>query len=430
MVYKKEYTDKQYRKWLYTPFSSSFGVSEDKVLNWFFKRHPPIINRFGLTKSNMKNTYLKLVKKELGSGAYVTFLGILVAEGATGGIGWINNIQRFGSPYQQLKEDLNKMKGAIKHPHSFPINDSAPETGGTRLNKVAYEIYKHLPSGSIGGYYMTFTLAGNACCWANAWARTQYFGNPYDQIIDMIKSLGGKPFNGKNEGGTGGNGGTGLEGLPNLPRAVYLNNSEFTILGVHFKRYKNWLFIHYPFNINGSFSGSDSSSDSGTVSSKVKKEQKIVKSFGSKRFVYEQYRPQRDPNQVGWADCSGLAGWIMHTVYPAMWNHGYINTGTILAYAKAHKLVLWHGSQYEFSRKQIKNIKAGDFFVMGNEPSCGAGNYSHVVFCYEGSGAKAKVISQEGPFGARTTYRWPMTKFVNHWWPYSEHPYFYHCRTK
>ena len=40
------------------------------------------------------------------------------------------------------------------------------------------------------------------------------------------------------------------------------------------------------------------------------------------------------------------------------------------------------------------------------------------------------MISQEGPFGARTTYKWTVNKFVNHWWYKSEHPYFNLCRTK
>ena len=430
MALRKKYTDKQYKKFLYTPMASSYGCSEDKILDYFFAHRPPIVANFGLTKSNMKTLYLPLVKKEIGKGAYTIFLGYVLAEGATGNIGWINNRSRYGSPYQQLEQDLALINSCLNNPHLYGLNQWAPETGVIPINATGKAIYNNLPKRSTGAMYMQLTLAGNASCWnTRAMNGGYYFGNPYDYIIDMIKACGGKPFSGVNDSGTGGDSGTGLEGLPKLPKKVYLNNSEFSVLGVKFKRYKNWLFIHYPFNVDGTYNGSEDN-DTGDLSDKVKKEVAIVNSFGDRKFVYEQYRPAQNPNKVGWADCSGLVGWILHTVYPSMWNNGYINTGTILAYCRAHKMVVWSGSQEQFSRSEIKNIQAGDFIVMGNEPTCGAGDYSHVAFCYSGKGPSAKMISQEGPFGVRTTYKNTVNHFVNHWWYKSEHPYFNLCRTK
>lgn len=192
--------------------SSTFGVSEDKCLDWFFRKHPPLINYYGLTKSNMKSIYLPYLKKELGKGAYTTFLGIVVAEGATGTLGWINYTYRYGGGLNALHQDVAYMKALLRS-KKFGLNHWAPETGSCTLQKDAYTTFNSLHKGDIGMYYMQATLAGNACVWAHSWALTQYFGNPYDLIIDMIKSMGGHPFNAKNDGGSGSQGGNGGSGI-------------------------------------------------------------------------------------------------------------------------------------------------------------------------------------------------------------------------
>ena len=63
MALRKKYTDKQYKKFLYTPMASSYGCSEGKILDYFFAHRPPIVSNFGLNKANMESIYLQLVKK-------------------------------------------------------------------------------------------------------------------------------------------------------------------------------------------------------------------------------------------------------------------------------------------------------------------------------------------------------------------------------
>lgn len=436
MALRKKYTDNQYKKFLYTPYSSSYGCSEGKILNYFFTHHPPIINNFGLTKSNMESTYIPLIKRRLGSGAYTVFLGYVVQEGATGGIGWINNRARYGSPYQQLEQDLALIRSCGRNPKLFGLNQSAPETGFIPINATGKRIYNGLPKYSTGSFYMQLTLAGNACCWNSRAANGgYYFGNPYDGIIDMIKACGGKPFARMNDGGsgTGGDSASGLDEKIQLPKSIYLNNSKFTFLGVHFKRYKNWIFIKYPFadllNVNRSGNHPDSGTSGAgkdTDKSKLEKALKQYYYLCGRNYEYANRRPQQNPRVVGWADCSGMVGYILHTVYPRMWAGGYINTATMYNYASSHNLIVWHGSQTQLIR-DMDVVKQGDFILMGNTPNTGAGLASHVVWVYGGSGASAKVCSMEGPGWLKH----PLHYFLKNWWlPYSEHPYMYVCRLK
>lgn len=215
-----------------------------------------------------------------------------------------------------------------------------------------------------------------------------------------------------------------------MPKAIYLNNSSFTFLGVHFSRVRNWLFIKYPFSDllgNGSSSsegGSSSSSGGSGDSAKYKKAKKIFDYLSGRGYVYANIRPQRNPRAVGWADCSGMVGYILHTVYPRMWAGGYINTSTILQYCRAHKMVAWHGSQNQLI-KHMSVVKQGDIIVMGADPSCGAGLMSHVVWVYSGNGANAKVCSMEG----NGWLKHPLHYFLKNWWlPHK--PYMYVCRLK
>ena len=432
MTAKKQYTDAQYKKFLYTPFSSSYGCSEDRIINWLLSAHPPIVSNFGLNRSNLKNTYFPYIKKHLGKGAYTIFTGILCAEGATGGIGWINYTARYGSPYNQLKQDVVYIKGLLRSKYAG-LNQWAPEMGHVSVNATGQKIFRGLPKYSTGMYYMQATLAGNICCWNSYYTNGpagSYPGNPYDYIINMIKKCGGKPFAGLNDGGsgTGGNGGSGSDELIKLPKAVYLNNSEFSVLGVHFRRYRNWLFIKYPFNVSGvgGDGGSGGSDAKGSSEDLYKKVLKVYNATHGHGLVYRMWRPAGDPDKTGWSDCSGMVGWLFHTIYPSLWNYGRINTGTILAFAKRKNAVVWHGSQAELI-KHMDVVKHGDYIVMGNEPTCGAGIYSHVVWCYEGDGANAKICSME-PAG---WLKHPLHYFLKNWWvPVTEHPYMYVCRLK
>ena len=76
MPSKKEYTNEEYTKFLTTPYSSDFGISEDKIISTFMSSSSTAQKRsaYGVTADNLKSTYIPYIKKELGSGAYVLFL--------------------------------------------------------------------------------------------------------------------------------------------------------------------------------------------------------------------------------------------------------------------------------------------------------------------------------------------------------------------
>lgn len=196
MVYK-EYANDDYSKWLSKPFSDNYGITEDTIANWFMAQRgaKPVINSYGITKANLLSNVIPTLKAGL-NGGYINFLLITVAEG--GGAGnWINHYA--ADTAHPLQDDINYVNTVLNG--IYPPAKSAPEvlsgtpyTDDPGQNTQAF--YDALPTGSIGAYYMPSTMAGNAWVFASNWcvANAVYFGNPYDQSIDTVKSLGGDPF--------------------------------------------------------------------------------------------------------------------------------------------------------------------------------------------------------------------------------------------
>lgn len=91
---------------------------------------------------------------------------------------------------------------------------------------------------------------------------------------------------------------------------------------------------------------------------------------------YANIRPQQNPLQCGWADCSGFVGWGLRNIHPAVWNNGYINTGTIYNIFKSNGFLIWEGSIFE-----LKNHKPhkGDILEFSDDTTFGAGNDKHVI---------------------------------------------------
>lgn len=430
MPNKKEYTNEQYATFLTTPYSSNFGISEEKIISDFMSSSSTAQKRsaYGLTAENLKNKYIPYIKKELGSGAYVLFLLTVIAEGGSANIGWINYTYRPINGMQALQADVSYIKNLLET--KGKVNNWAPETGSCTLEQGAYDTYNRTVKGDIGRYYMVATLAGNACVWANAWAQTQYFGNPYDLIINTIKNHGGDPFNGKRgtgdvNSGKSGNGGNQIIDISKfLPRKVYLNSSKFRVLGITFKRYGNWLYLTYPWdNITGTInklkpitpdSGNDKNDDS-----KVEKIMKELDKVKDHDYSYSNARPAKDPNTTGYTDCSGMDGWLVREVYPSIWNSGYTNTAVFLNYAKAHNLLVFSGSMVQ--ARSFNKWKAGDLVIFGNEPTCGAGLYSHVAIIGRDN---STCYSME----AAGFIKRPISYMLNNWW--TPQPYFNIMRIK
>lgn len=196
MVYK-EYSNDNYNKWLSKPFADNYGISEDTMANWFMGQRgaQPVINSYGVNKDNLLSHVIPTLKANL-NGGFVNFLLITVAEG--GGAGnWINHYaQDTANPLEDDIDYVNKVLNSI-----YPPAKGAPEVlGGTPYTddpgQNTQAFYDGIPKGSIGAYYMPSTMAGNAWVFGSNWctANAVYFGNPYDQSIDTIKSLGGDPF--------------------------------------------------------------------------------------------------------------------------------------------------------------------------------------------------------------------------------------------
>lgn len=430
MPNKKEYTNEQYEKFLTTPYSADFGISEQKIIDTFMSSASTAQKRsaYGVTAENLKSTYIPYIKKELGSGAYVLFLLTVVAEGGSASLGWINYTYRPINGMQALELDVAYIKHLLTS--KGKVNNWAPETGSCTLEQGAYDTYNKTVNGDIGRYYMVATLAGNACVWSNAWAQTQYFGNPYDLIIDTIKKYGGDPFNGKKGSGGpvkdgGGNGGSAILDSIKLPRAIHMQSSKFTFLGVTFTRYRDWLFISYPWdNITGNNNSNQKpiTPDSGSSSSNSDKVEKVMKELDKvkdKDFIYSNYRPAQNPLVSGATDCSGMDGWLLREVYPSLWNNGYTNTGIFLNFAKSHNLLIFEGNMN--SIKSFNKWKAGDLILFGDEPSVGAGGASHVAII----GRDNSTCYSQEPAGF---IKRPISYMLNSWWSYR--PYAYIMRIK
>lgn len=444
-MFRKEYTDAQYKKFLQTQFRSSFGIenAETKVARYVSTHCTN--HWYNFSYSTILHTYIPYLKKHLGGSGYIMFLLITSVEGgAATCFGFLNHTYRSTNWELAMRDDIAYIKLMINHPQYSVANGDPyggigymPTSGTNKARKVLSSCGR----GSIGRYYIPSTLAGNGWVFAYSWARVALarYGNAYDQIIDIIRSLGGKPFAGIGSG-SGGSAPDQGEGLNiNLPKAVYLNNSEFSILGVHFKRYRNWLFIHYPFNLGSGASIGEGDSGSGETDvgkggnkkkiDEIVAEAKRVKAFNKKhKLRYVMVHPQPSPYTSGRADCSGFVGWCCHKAYPAMWAGGTLYTGSMLVYARAHNWIVWRGSQMQLLRDKAKIVHTGDILIMGHDPSCGAGGSSHTALVYEGSGLNAKVLSMEY-YGGLLDH--PLHYFLKNWWQLpAGFPYMYVCRPK
>lgn len=193
---------KQYKKWLSQPFSTDYGISEDKIIDKFLNYQnanfqKDIIQYYGLNEENMKSTFAPLLKKELGGIA--NFLFITMAEG--GGAGnYINHYgyNTGGGAVADMKDDIAYIKKVYVDKTMPPVYE-APEVNGAYAEDfpgTTQKIYDEMPKKSIGAYYMVSTMAGNGWIFGynDLVSKNVYFGNPYDSIIDWVEELGGDPY--------------------------------------------------------------------------------------------------------------------------------------------------------------------------------------------------------------------------------------------
>lgn len=203
MVVYKEHTMKTYETFMRTYFSNNFGISEDTVINDILNRakNQPWspFNRWHITKEQLKSKYIPFLKKHL-NGGYVMFLEISSVEGGyqnhPEGANWINNRYTSFDPLQAMLDDIKHIKSYL-YTYNNVVDRHAPEVRGDYVPDKPGEDTKVLTSckkGTLGRYYMTNTMAGNAWVWGTKWceANNVYFGNPYDTIIDVILKCGGK----------------------------------------------------------------------------------------------------------------------------------------------------------------------------------------------------------------------------------------------
>lgn len=199
----KTYTVAQYEAFLSQPFSENFGITEKTMAQWFMKQNgaKPVINSYGVTYENLLSTYIPKMK-ELLNGGYVLFLATTVTE--AGGAGnWINHYASDTSTngLQCMIDDCNYIKNLTKN---VPPAMGAPEVNNWEKYVEdkpgeTQRVYNNVPNSSIGAYFMPSTMAGNAWVFGENWCLARqpypvYFGNPYNQIINLIKSTGADPF--------------------------------------------------------------------------------------------------------------------------------------------------------------------------------------------------------------------------------------------
>lgn len=208
MVVYKKYGMKVYRRFLHTNFNSDFGVDKEKFINKLYgvcaAESGNIIHRMGITLEDWKKNYIPIISNHLGKGAYVMFMCICANEGGAGTNSYINNKNSpHTNPRDILLDDVKTIKNGINS-FNLPVCRSAHEVlGGTPYipdkNNNDIKMLNSCKKGTVGRYYIPFTMAGNSWIFATKWTLAHqgpvpncYFGNPYDSCIDYIKSCGGK----------------------------------------------------------------------------------------------------------------------------------------------------------------------------------------------------------------------------------------------
>lgn len=461
VVYKvyKEYNNEQYEKFLSHKLGDNFGISKKTFLDNFMKLKFTDISPFttyGVTRKKLEDEYIPLLKSILGG--YVFFLLYSYYEG--GGQGnWINHFDHDTSAtsYGCMRDDA-KYLAKISHWHGSPTMH-ADEV----LNKAPYieedpgstaRMLNRMADGTIGRAYMQSTMAGNAWVFGTKWCVAHqgslpnvYFGNPYDSIIDLIKKMGGDPF------GAGGK----YDDDDKVPRGdyhpknpqsikpkvikkksihsgyIYLNGTLMATGNgddIKITRYGNMLFIDTgdvkEVGVNDSDGGD--AKESGKESDKIPRDNKwerikkeidrLKKSHGG-QYTYSNDRPQQNPTISGQGDCSGFVGFVIRNVYPQVWAHGVISTGSIFAKFKAMNKVVWAGPANEFPN-HYKDVKRGYIIMMGQDLTFGPGLYQHTGIMM-GDGADAIFFNQSGgtpPTEWHTTLRqeYELHKFTHPYW--------------
>lgn len=226
MVMRKDYSMDEYKKFLSQPTAYNFGISKDKMAGYFVTHADRLVNRFGLTKAYVKDKLIPRIEDNLGKGSYVIFLSKAIIEGGTQG-NFLNHYMR-GAPQDKanpllaVDEDCKVIKTHWNLDSGAPISMEDPLTGSVKTPETGdpMKFYKSLPKKSIGSHYMVMTAAGNWWIFApnqTANSPDAYYGNAYDDAINIIKHLGGNPFKkGSSSGSSDDNGGSSGNDLSDL----------------------------------------------------------------------------------------------------------------------------------------------------------------------------------------------------------------------
>lgn len=432
----KNFTNDQYRSFLKCPFASNFGVSKNSLWKDVSSWGVPAVSYFGVTRSRYDemNTY---IDNQLGTGAYFMFWMIVGVENPNGWqYGWINHTTRSGNYMTVLKADVAYIKDLLTHPartNSQPYDANWYSTGdhyymsnAKRDECRAFYDSCNFKGGEIGTYYMRATLAGNGWIIDTARHKSEVgdrWGNAYDQIIYYIRTKGGNPFVGGTSGvSEGGSQSVPSDPLLSLPKAIHLSGSHWSVLGVDFTRYGDWVYIHYPFEelwkVNGNAlpvpsEGKTTEPSSDKVSAMLKEYDKIK----NKNFTYAQIRPVGDLSSpsVTSTDCSGFVSWLWRNILTGMWQGGG-TTGSVWTYSmynycKNHNYVVWEGSQSTFRTQYMSKVKTGDFVIMGRG-TYASGNGAHTAQIVAGSGKTATVRSME----PNKLYSFTIDYATGQWW--------------
>lgn len=455
MVVYKQYTNEQYNQFFQNSFSENFGISEDKIISHFLASGTSVINSYGCNVQTMKNKYIPLLKSML-NGGYVMFLLISIEEG--GGAGnWINHYMHdtANSGYGCMRDDCKYILSIINNMHSNPAYSAYEVMGGSPYVEdtggSTRQALNKCKAGSIGRYYIPSTMAGNAWVYGTNWCTQHqgqqppnvYFGNPYDNIINSIKKLGGNPF----KDSTGDSEHSSGDGLPKndqsnttpqfhfatiKPGKIYLNSSMFKGCGIKFRRFKNWLTVKYSLSISSENSQpvgntqATNSKDNTSHADKVEKAMSVLNRMNQAQFTYSNARPSLNPSICGYCDCSGFVGWVIHDIYPTIWNSGYINTGTMYTHFKSIGCIVYEGSMASFKNDYMDKVQKGDILIMGSNPLNGAGNSQHTGIM-SGNGKDSPFCNQSG---SKTFYTASLNWFITNYYANLNYPYFCVVRFK
>ena len=71
----KTYTTEQYTSFLKNSTSNNFGLSDEKLADWFMAQAGarPVITSYGVTKENLLSTYIPKIKEYQGEAAFFLF---------------------------------------------------------------------------------------------------------------------------------------------------------------------------------------------------------------------------------------------------------------------------------------------------------------------------------------------------------------------